>query len=373
MRTEEFEAPYRAILDHMLDAGATCYESLRAHMRKPWNARPLEIHIVDDPRLNAVATSCDGTFLIHVFRGAVERIYGTMYGLLSCPTFLSTIGDARREARPEHMTGSGFPPFPLLRVTGPPPTSTDLVIPQDPLRQTVAMHLATVALEFLLYHEIGHIVAGHLEIRSARGLDASISERHNALGQDQASELLRVLECDADAFAGHMCWGVETDEEMANAIRDIVNAGGSVREHIASITCLVAVGALFRTLYPSAPLRIGSSKSSHPHPALRACVVCCCAVARAMHGGRLTAEHCDAFLGYTVRSVEDTWADLCLGGSSPEPPSQWAQSVQNGVSDLLDSHASKRSLLEQYSHLPRRWHDWEWPTPPQSACTPVTK
>ena len=133
----------------------------------------------------------------------------------------------------------------------------------------------------------------------------------------------------------------------------------------APATLGAAVGALFRTLDPMAPATIASHGSSHPHPAVRACVVSCCAVARGLHAGHLTPEDLDTLLGHSVRDVEDTWADLLLPGQNPEPPARWAESVQSGVSELLDSYAAKRSLLEQYTHLPRRWHDWEWPTPPQ--------
>jgi hypothetical protein len=172
-----------------------------------------------------------------------------------------------------------------------------------------------------------------------------------------------VLECDADAFACHASSYVTTHEKAGTTIHDIVGVTGWTPERASHVMYLVGVAALFRVLYPHAPRKIGVQQLSHPHPAIRAGVVSSCAVARSLADGKWSPSNLDALFSETVGNVESVWADLCLPGQPPEEPLLWATSVRRGINALLNSYEETRSLLERYSHLDRRWHDWQWHEP----------
>jgi hypothetical protein len=74
---------------------------------------------------------------------------------------------------------------------------------------TVAEILAKLALEFLVYHEIGHIMGGHLEIQRTISGSCRISEFERPVNEWDEWALGHVLECDADAVACHVSYWVD--------------------------------------------------------------------------------------------------------------------------------------------------------------------
>lgn len=357
----DFQKPFRQILDDLVEMGYTLYESFRPYMRKSFDQCGFEINITDRPELNACTTTCNDTYKVHVFRGAVEHIFGTMLGLLSCPTFLPEIGNAAREVTPS-ICGGAFLPMPLLRNVAAHHTQVDVPIPSDSVRTTIAHLLSTIALDFLLSHEIGHIIAGHHEILHSFGMNTTISEYQSGRGPTERYALRQVLECDADAFACHTSSGVHTHDKMANIVRELANATTWPATQAAHVMYLTAIGALFRALNVTAPARIEANKTAHPHPAVRGLIVTCCTVARSLHGKLLAQSEVESALFRSVRNIEDVWVELFLPGQNPEPPLAWFATLWDQSRKLFDLYASEESRLENYAHVPRRWHDWEWPT-----------
>src|SRR5437867_3290892 len=104
---------------------------------------------------------------------------------------------------PKHLV-DGFPPMPMLRNALTEDQCASLCFPEDETRSTYAMLLTEIAFQFLIFHEIGHIVGGHFEILSNQKPCAGIlSELNHAVPMADGCQLLHVLECDADAFACH--------------------------------------------------------------------------------------------------------------------------------------------------------------------------
>lgn len=358
---DAFESPFDEIVADFVEKGRVLHESLTAHMRPQWKQRPLEILIADNALLNACATDHSGCDRICIFRGALEQISGTILGLLSTPAFFRAIGDIKKEARPQNLPGGRFPPVPLLKNVSDADPLTPLFFPNDQTRMTVAQVLTELALEFLIYHEIGHVVGGHLDIPRDSHRLSTIAEFQYAINKPGDSALQHVLECDADAFACHVTYWVHTHEGMAVLVSDLVNVSEWQSKDFALLTYLMAVGALFRVLYPNAPLTINAYKSSHPHPAARACVVASFAMAHGLCDGSFTATSLDKIVAESVGNIEDVWADLCLPGQNPRPSDLWAKEVNDAATALFESYGNTRTLLEQYARVPRRWDDWDWP------------
>ena len=167
------------------------------------------------------------------------------------------------------------------------------------------------------------------------------------------------LECDADAFASHLCWGVLTAERMAKEVRRLMETKAWPPEDCAFITILAAVSLLFRMLYPNAPATIGAAHGTHPHPAVRDFAVGCLILGRGMAHGQLSAEKVFNVVGKSAKNLEEVWADRCLGGQALAPSDVWAADVRRGFDELFDMHARHKELLEKHAHLPCVWHDWQ--------------
>ncbi|MCH7687131.1 MAG: hypothetical protein IH899_10700, partial [Planctomycetes bacterium] len=196
LNPDAFASPFDDVVEDFVEKGRVLYESLVDHMRPQWKQRPLEILIVDNPSLDARANHYADRDQICIFRGALELIYGNILGLLSTPTFFPAMGDIKNEVRPQNLPGGRFPRVPLLKNISDADQRTSLFFPNDQTRMTVAQILAELALEFLIYHEIGHIVGGHLEILRKSFRLTTIAEFQHAVKPDDCT-FQHLLECDA--------------------------------------------------------------------------------------------------------------------------------------------------------------------------------
>jgi hypothetical protein len=242
-----------------------------------------------------------------------------------------------------------------------------LFFPKDQTRITVSQVMADLALEFLVYHEIGHVVGGHLEVARSSGEQPTLGEFQYATSTPGNFVLQPVLECDADAFACHVTSAVHIHEKMALSLHNLVNASEWQPKDFALITYLMAVGVLFRVLYPDAPVMISDCRSSHPHPAVRACLVASSAMARGLNNGSFSLASLKNVAAESVGNIEAVWADLCLPGQNPQPSEVWAQAVKDAAMRLFESYVGAGALLDQHARLPRRWDDCVWPKSQESA------
>jgi len=166
--SDDLEEPFRATISGLVEQTYATYDSLREYMQSPWRDRPLDIQIVDDAALNAAVTGDGNADHIRINRGALEQTFGTMLGLFSSQAFLPEVGDPTAEETPTDLADSGFPALPLVRSCDPDTGQRAVLIPQDKRRASIAIALGELALEFLLFHEVGHVVGGHLELLSSR-------------------------------------------------------------------------------------------------------------------------------------------------------------------------------------------------------------
>ena len=155
---------------------------------------------VDDLSVNAVASKQDVTYLIGVHLGAILNISMFFDVLLSHSDVLVGFGDARHEKKPFDTLANTDWTLPLdqvLQRIGFHPHAQ--IGPVDPSRRSVAQSLATFALDFLFFHEMGHIANNHIDYcagRHSRGKQEAVAPR-----MDKATEDDRALELNADAHA----------------------------------------------------------------------------------------------------------------------------------------------------------------------------
>src|SRR5262249_4230679 len=97
LNADQFRPPFNEVVDEFIAKGHLLLESLQVHLHTPWKNRPLDIVIVDNSDLDARATKDVDRDRIYIFRGALERTYGTILGLLSTPIFLPAFGNCEME------------------------------------------------------------------------------------------------------------------------------------------------------------------------------------------------------------------------------------------------------------------------------------
>ncbi len=353
-----------------MECGSVLHTSLQEHMYARWKNRPVDILFIENPALNACAQPNGSRDRICIFSGAVEGIYGTILGLLSSPEFFPDVGNISAEVTPNISPNTGFPRIPLLADTSCSAADGSIYYPNDQTRVTAALILAELALEFLIYHEIGHVVGGHLELIQNGQCPNAISEFENEKSDLNDRKLRQVFECDADAFACHVTASIHTDKKMAAITCDIVNACNCEPIDFALLTYLAAIGVLFRAMYPRAASTIckyNADVPHHPHPAVRACLVAASTMGRGLFDGVFTVPRLEEIVGASVGNIERVWADLCLPGQNPEPSEIWSQNVGNAAMQLFRSYGNFKSLLDQFARIPRQWDDWQWPEMERTA------
>jgi hypothetical protein len=210
-------------------------------------------------------------------------------------------------------------------------------------------------------------VGGHLELAQVESGSSTLAEFMMGGPEIDVWSQIHVVECDADAFAGHITSLVHTDKAMAELLGGILCAPEWEPSDLALLVYLMAISTLFRLLFPKALVKISQCKSSHPHPAVRACLVASSTMARGLFGGSYTTDTLDRILAGSVGNLEAVWATLNLPGQNPEPARGWSQDLQATAIDLFKSYGGAKPRLDQYARIPRRWDDWEWPETSRST------
>src|SRR5690242_12055909 len=126
---------------------------------------------VANEHLNAVATSCKDIYFIGLNAGAIQNLEIFFSLLFSDPRILADIGNASKETPwIENLTRCDWrlPVASILQevsLRARPPQS----FPIDPERRLYAHRLAILAADFVFFHELGHLVNGHLEFLGSSG------------------------------------------------------------------------------------------------------------------------------------------------------------------------------------------------------------
>lgn len=152
--------------------------------------------------------------------------------------------------------------------------------PKCALRREAAMTFAMTATQFVLLHEITHLMHGHLEWhREIKGSTAIVDGLGaNRAVSDTDGMLYQALELDADQGAliilsEMITSGSANLHQMRNKVSEVYYQGqemclGTTERAIRTV--LYSIYILMRSEYPGPWTERDFKKSSHPHPLLRA-------------------------------------------------------------------------------------------------------
>lgn len=151
--------------------------------------------------VNALATNHRGIYIAGINLGFYLAILDTAFTIFSHPDAIPDIGDPAREQVRFTETSLGFRPtaFESMNEYG---AWLGETMPTCPVRRDIAHVLAAMMVAFVLHHEHGHIIAGHIDaLREERGLQAFL-EFQTAVNQESSLKagVRNLAELDADRY-----------------------------------------------------------------------------------------------------------------------------------------------------------------------------
>ncbi|HEY9048287.1 MAG TPA: hypothetical protein VIN08_20410 [Ohtaekwangia sp.] len=161
-----------------------------------------EIHLdfIENDSLNAAATKYKGNYFIGINLGSYFLIYDMFMKMLASKSVWPKIGNNQLETDHKKILKAYINIYDKITFRF---DNQDIAIPQDKLRLEFAILCTNHAFDFLIYHEIAHILRGHV------GYLASLIENNfywrefDNLSQRSKlpSDVSQTLEMDADSFA----------------------------------------------------------------------------------------------------------------------------------------------------------------------------
>jgi hypothetical protein len=225
----------------------------------------IHLDFVANDSLNALATKNKDVYLIGINAGTINNLVLYFSLLLSDPRVMTNIGDASKETRwindlarcdwrlplPSIIKGVSF--------RADPPVS----YPIDTERRLYAHRLAILASDFVFFHELVHLAAGHLEFLSSKNNSMGVKElARGPLGHDPLDR--QALEMNADAAAAKLMvqeW-FDYPEQLAESY-----AFETVTQALESLA--LAVISVFLIFDPYTTAIDRYKHAAHPHPAVR--------------------------------------------------------------------------------------------------------
>jgi hypothetical protein len=207
--------------------------------------------ITDNKTFNAMAFEQGGQYVIAVNHGVLFLIQDMVNRLLCLPEVFPWIGNPslEDERRQFHPTSNDAIEYMRAFIAEP-----KRVLPNDPVRRDAAKLLFVAAMEFIVSHELWHILGGHVRWNASRTTEWCLAEVSNYKRLSDGIAY-QALEMDADAFAVWVSL-VRTlalaaaSHDQGNLSRVITNPTQAVQTTL--ICAILMVGAfLGRTPTPS--------------------------------------------------------------------------------------------------------------------------
>jgi len=152
--------------------------------------------IIDDYSFNAFATGINNTYFIGINRGTIATLSLIFDRMLADNEIFSYIGNTELEKKELPLLENISTNFEYI-VNMVPPFSP----PQCPVRRAVSKRMTELALDFILAHEITHIINGHVAF-GAYKLDMAMDEMATFKEEETRKMMInKTLEMDADALA----------------------------------------------------------------------------------------------------------------------------------------------------------------------------
>lgn len=278
-------------------------------------ARRFHFDYVMSPGFNAHAFSVEGWNFVALHLGVVPIIHDLFLRIMAHPDLFTSVGDPTQEREPEQDRRPDLRDAETMITSGSKDGGPLLpVAPRNLTRKLYARLLATTAIEFLVAHEVGHLVNGHVGLlNQLGGNDLAEFGWEAPVGLTNLDQ--QTMEMDADCFAASQ--GIfrtldrfrrpETlNEEWRKAFTTFEDA---VRTWVSSVFLL------FRLFGPGAGLA-SRATARHPPPRVRQLYVV--VTAGEFLKSFAETEMADCFTATNALVVKD--CEIAFGRIGGEPP-----------------------------------------------------
>jgi len=343
---------------------------LELHYRLPNNVKPEYVQFVAE---GGVAASYDAIGKFAASAGREGPGYRLRYSIvlpvflhfvfnraLKFPYVFSAVGDPSRED-PDLMRWEGSAiPFELpdsLRLTEAVRILPGVNRPEDAARASVASALSEIATAFCAFHEMAHVIGGHVAYRADRCSLAFVPEFFGIrLLPRSELALSQVFEREADLIALNSTLALLVSDPSSRsyfaASFGIENDGEQYPYH--AISVLVFALTLLFLYLAQVPTGLGLS-SSHPHPIVRITYLRTALRLAATNDLGLEIEDLDSLCDYASEQAFKLWNDLgldvpALAGANDVR--HYSRSVRRAVERLERNHELLYSRYSAYSWLP---------------------
>lgn len=216
------------------------------------------------PSLNAAACKSKRLYLIGVNVGTFERLASLYSSLLSWPEVLPGVGDAKKEIARQFDVAAcldlGWRPAGARCSNNP---SDMLFMPRDETRKQASVIMVMMALDFIVTHELAHIINGHVDYLGSVGGQMRLNETE--MSEPALSpEAFQALEIDADREAASIVGSGLLHRQLI--YRDF---GAVIDEHTFLLLWVVTILVLFIALDMTGSSIEQYRKLEHPHPEAR--------------------------------------------------------------------------------------------------------
>ena len=161
------------------------------------NVSDINVDIIRNIGLNAVAGKDKEGFYLGINIGSYFLIVDMFNKLMATKSVEVTIGDVSLETDEKKVLNAILENGTIAYDLG---NSANLFASKDPIRQDFARYYTTLVINFLIFHELGHIVRGHVGYCANRFNYSTLNEVQNA--DSKLDPLMsRTFEMDADSFA----------------------------------------------------------------------------------------------------------------------------------------------------------------------------
>lgn len=359
---DQLESPISEWFIRVRSTASTIINGRRKHMDAQWSDRPLHVIFVHDSEMNAYATKSDIADYIILTDGAVETLFGTMCGLMSSPSFLSGIGDLSKEEEPQGPFPNGLPrmPLPWKNQDSKP---IEVYRPSNIARMAFALQLAEDALQFLIFHELGHILGGHLEMFEAEGMKPLLLKAGQPNKEKIPNRIRPVLEYDADIFAAHANSFIAMHPEGGESLIETFEWSNVAPQDAGAILYLTAVAVLFRLLESDGTAPEDGQVIEYPHPTVRSNLISSMGLSLDFGRQEMASEYVkkvEDLLEQSVIQVELIWSRLDLPRRRLGPRSNWAYQISKMSGDMIKEYKKHADIFNTHARLPITWHG-PWP------------
>jgi hypothetical protein len=290
-----------------------CTSLITVHLRRYINPPKVHVAFLESPTLGAVVIldKQTGDYFIGLYFGSVVVLRAFFATLLTSPKVLPWLGDVKMEdaVKMDNLFLTNM--IDVLEFLFAYPEKR--VRPNDGMRTNIAQHMTSYAMQFLVMHELGHIVRGHIahQVSKIKGsgtgnmfIDSTAEE---LTAEKQVNLEKQALEFDADVFAAFH--GVAASYQLAGSI-DSKEKKQALQVWVSSIY------SLFRLMSSKRSNTTDLINYTHPPAGLRMIMSLDLAggqmqnLGEEIFGRKATKEEISEIINNCMRNVEEGIVDI---------------------------------------------------------------